>query len=359
MLFQRVEGEQVEEDDDPEEADELDDFLSEDEEDDEHKKEDGLVAEADYKKELSRVKEMGQNKGNASVGKRSDVKTPKTSDIATRSEGNSIKDNEEENSDKRKDVKNPKESAVATLGKGGKNIDTNVTKNYDHGKSDKRTDVKQPKEIGVATVGGESGNMSMEASNTPNYDRGTKSTPVNANPTVGSKTTVGIAENAQLKKKLNENHDKLVYTRQKYAEAIADNANLRDQIASLNENVKSFKKSEETYKGAITTLREQFNEVALFTSNLTYAVKLMTEHATTKEEKTQILERFETAKTLGESRVIYESIAASFGAPKKQSVSIDEQINRSATSGASAINESTAYQSPELSRMKELIHKMK
>ena len=36
MLFQRVEGEQVEEDDSPEEADELDDFLSEDEEEDDH-----------------------------------------------------------------------------------------------------------------------------------------------------------------------------------------------------------------------------------------------------------------------------------------------------------------------------------
>jgi hypothetical protein len=36
MLFQRVEGEQVEEDDNAEEADELDDFLSEDEEEDEH-----------------------------------------------------------------------------------------------------------------------------------------------------------------------------------------------------------------------------------------------------------------------------------------------------------------------------------
>lgn len=317
------------------------------------------LAEADYKKELSRVKEMGSGNGNSSVGKRSDVKTPKTSDVATVGEASSIKDNKDENYDKRKDVKSPREIEVATIGKGGENLDTNVTKNYEHGKSDKRSDVKTPKTAGVATVGGESGNMSMEASNTPNYDRGTKSTPVTADPKTGSKTTVGIAENAQLKKKLDENHDKLVYTRQKYAEAIADNANLRDQINSLNESASSFKTSEDGYKNAITTLREQFNEVALFTTNLTYAVKLMTEHATTKEEKSQILERFEKATTLSESKVIYESIAASFGAPKKTAVSLDEQINKTAASGSSAINESTAYQNPELSRMKELIHKMK
>jgi hypothetical protein len=36
MLFQRAEGEQVEEDDNPDEEDELEDFLSEDEEEDEH-----------------------------------------------------------------------------------------------------------------------------------------------------------------------------------------------------------------------------------------------------------------------------------------------------------------------------------
>jgi hypothetical protein len=323
-------------------------------------KKDGLMAEADYKKELARVKEMGANGGNTSVDKRSDVKSPKTSDIATTGGSNTIKDNKDENYDKRSDVKDPKVTEVATLGKGGENLDTNVTKNYEHGQSDKRTDVKAAPVTADPKVTGGKGALQAGIANAPNYDRGTKSTPVTADPKTGSKTTVGIAESAaQLKAKLDENHDKLVYTRQKYAEAVADNANLRDQITNLNESVKSFTTSEDGYKKAITTLREQFNEVALFTSNLTYTVKLMTEHATTKEEKTQILERFETAKTLGESKVIYESIAASFGAPAKKTVSLDEQINRTAASGASAINESTAYQSPELGRMKELIQKMK
>ena len=323
-------------------------------------KKDGLMAEADYKKELARVKAMAPNGGNTSVDKRSDVKAPKTNAIPTKGGSNTIKDNQDANYDKRSDVKSPKETEVATLGKGGKNLDTNVTKNYDHGQSDKRTDVKAAPVTADPKVTGGKGALQAGIANAPNYDRGTKSTPVNADPKTGSKTTVGIAEStAQLKAKLDENHDKLVYTRQKYAEAVADNANLRDQIANLNENVKSFTTSEDGYRKAITTLREQFNEVALFTSNLTYAVKLMTEHATTKEEKTQILERFETAKTLGESKVIYESIAASFGAPAKKTVSLDEQINRTAASGASAINESTAYQNPELGRMKELIQKMK
>lgn len=320
-------------------------------------KKDGLMAEADYKKEAARIKEMGQNSGNTNVDKRSDVKSPKTTEIATTSGTNTIKDNQDENYDKRSDVKNPKETEVATLGKGGKNLDTNVTKNYDHGKTDKRTDIKEPAVTADPKVGTSKESLKAGISNTPNYDRGTKSTPVNADPKVGSNTTVGIAE--QLKRKLDENHDKLVYTRQKYAEMVADNANLRDQISNLNESVKSFTINEDGYKKAISTLREQFNEVALFTSNLTYAVKLMTEHATTKEEKTKILERFETAKTLKESKIIYESIASSFGEPTKKVTSIDEQINRTAASGSSAINESTVYQSPELGRMKDLIQKMK
>ena len=315
-----------------------------------------LVSEADYKQELSRVKQMGNNGGS---GDRTDVKAAKTADVAKTGESSSIDDNTQEGADKRSDVKKPKEIAVATIGKGGQNIDKNVTKNFEHGKTDKRTDVSKPAEIAVAKVTPTSGTMSMETSNTPNYDRGTKNTPTNANPTVNSKTTVGIAEANQLKKKLQENHEKLVYTRQKYAEAVTDNANLRDQINQLNENIESFKTSEDGYKSAIQTLREQFGEVALFTSNLTYAVKLMTEHATTKEEKTQILDRFDKATTLSESKVIYESIAASFGQTKKVAKNIDEQLNRTATSGASAINESTAYQSPDLARMKDLMKKMK
>lgn len=327
--------------------------------DDMKKPADGLM-EGDYKQELARVKEMGKDKGNVDDSRRSDVKTPKTEAIAKVGESSTINDNQDENSDDRKDVKEPAEKPVAEIGKGGETIDKHVTANMEHGKSDKRTDVSKPAEVGVAKVKSVAGNMSMEGDNKPNFDRGTKSTPVDADPKVKEKTTVGIAESAeQLKKKLDENHDKLVFTRQKYAEVVADNANLRDQITALNESVTAFKNGEEGYKKAISTLKEEINEIALFTSNLTYAVKLMTEHATTKEEKNQILARFETAKTLAESRVIYESIAATFGTPKKTAVTIEEQLNKTAASGASSINESTAYQTPEIARMKELMKKMK
>jgi hypothetical protein len=321
--------------------------------------EEDLVAEGDYKQELARVKEMGKDAGNVDSSRRTDVKKPAEKPVAEVGEPSPIKNNEFENTDKRKDVSKPAEKGVATQNKEGENIDTNVKKNYESGMSDRRKDVSKPEEVGVAKVKPVPGNMSMEASNTPNYDRGTKSTPVEAVAKVTDKTTVGIAENVQqLKKKLNENHDKLVYTRQKYAEVIADNANLRDRINTLNETVNSFKKDEEEYKNAIVTLKEQFNEVALFTSNLTYAVKLMTEHATTKEEKNQILARFDNAKNLSESKLIYESLVTSFGNTQKKSAPIEEKINKSVTSGASTINESVAYQSPELARMRDLIKKI-
>lgn len=322
--------------------------------------EEDLVAEGDYKQEAARVKEMGNDNGNVDDSRRTDVKIPAEKGVAEVGEASPIHNNEFENSDKRKDVSKPAEKGVAEQNKGGENIDSSVKKNYESGMSDRRKDVPKPEEIGVAKVKPVSGNMSMEASNEPNYDRGTKGTPTIGVAKVTDKTTVGIAENVnQLKKKLNENHDKLVYTRQKYAEVIADNANLRDRINTLNETVESFKKDEEEYKNAIGTLKEQFNEVALFTSNLTYAVKLMTEHATTKEEKNQILARFDNAKNLSESRLIYESLVTSFDNTKKKSTPIEEKINRSVASGASAINESIAYQNPEIARMKDLIQKMK
>lgn len=318
-----------------------------------------LVAEGSHTEELARVKKMGGDSGNVDASRREDVKTPKEEGVAKVGEKSNINTNQDESSDKRDDVKNPAEKDVAEQNKSGEDIDGNVKKNFEHGKNDKRTDVPKPTEIGVAEVKEVPSNISGDASTEPNYDRGTKSTPEKDVAIVTDKTTVGIAENAeQLKGKLDENHKKLVYTRQKYAEVIADNATLRDNIETLNESADRFKADEEDYKTAIITLKEQFGEVALFTSNLTYAVKLMTEHATTKDEKNQILERFDGAKSLEESKVIYESLGANFEKPTKTATTIDEQLNKTVASGASTINESTAYKSPDLTRMLDLMNKI-
>ena len=54
---------------------------------------------------------------------------------------------------------------------------------------------------------------------------------------------------------------------------------------------------------ALKQFRQKLNEVAVFNSNLTYSVRLFTEHSTTKNEKVDIIKRFDEAKTLKEPKL--------------------------------------------------------
>jgi hypothetical protein len=87
----------------------------------------------------------------------------------------------------------------------------------------------------------------------------------------------------------------------------------------------------------------------------------MTENSTTKDEKLDILKRFDSAKTLSESREIFNSMENLFSTSKNTvEKTIEETVLKgSKTSGASNLNESTAYQNPQLSRMLDIIGKIK
>jgi hypothetical protein len=106
---------------------------------------------------------------------------------------------------------------------------------------------------------------------------------------------------------------------------------------------------------ALKQFRTKLNEVAVFNSNLTYAVRLFTENTTTKEEKVDIIKRFDEAKSLKESKMIYNNLKkeVSNKAPIKES--IDNKVNETKGSGSKTqISESKVYVHPELEKMKKL-----
>lgn len=164
-----------------------------------------------------------------------------------------------------------------------------------------------------------------------------------------------------MKHREKELHESLVVTRKKLQTLVAENKNKTEELQKVSQLVEEFKGAENEYKTAIKNLKGQLQEVALFTSNLTYAVKLMTENSTTKDEKLDILKRFDSAKTLTESREIFNSMENLFSTSKNTvEKTIEETVLKgSKTSGASNLNESTAYQNPQLSRMLDIIGKIK
>ena len=135
---------------------------------------------------------------------------------------------------------------------------------------------------------------------------------------------------------------------------IKENTNLNTKLTSIESENNELKDTQEKMVEALKQFRKKLQEVAVFNSNLTYAVRLFTENSTTKEEKQEILKRLDSAKDLKESQSVYKQLVKEFSTSKTSiKESIDEKINKTASSGAQ-ISEQSVFVHPELQNMKKL-----
>jgi len=130
---------------------------------------------------------------------------------------------------------------------------------------------------------------------------------------------------------------------------------------AMNEEVDNLKKQNAEYKKALVLFKEKLNEVAVFNANLAYATRLFTEHSTTKQEKLNILKRFDSISTINESKNLYNSIKAELDTKKPVTESVVEKIANTPSSSSSQemLAESKAYENPQFRRMKDLMSKLK
>ena len=133
---------------------------------------------------------------------------------------------------------------------------------------------------------------------------------------------------------------------------------------AINEELELMKEKNNEYKKALDVFRTKLNEVAIFNSNLAYATRLFTEHSTTKQEKINILRRFDNVDTLKESKNLYRTIKSELGSGSthetKLNESVDRKISRTVESGSSVnLIESKTYENPQFLRMKDLMTKLK
>lgn len=157
-------------------------------------------------------------------------------------------------------------------------------------------------------------------------------------------------------------HEKLVNTRKKLNTIVVENKQLKEELEAYKNLKTTFQSNEKEYKDAIKVLKGKLQEVALFTSNLTYAVKLMTENSTTKDEKYQILSTLDKAKTINESKQLATTLEEQFKIKKSASAAkiIEEKVlDKTGFSSASSINESQVYKNPQIDRIKELMERIK
>jgi len=129
-----------------------------------------------------------------------------------------------------------------------------------------------------------------------------------------------------------------------------------------SQEVNLLREKNEEYRKALNVFRNKLNEVAIFNSNLAYATRLFTEHSTSKQEKINILKRFDGVETLKESKNLYKIIKDELtpSTGKQVNESIERTIQKSPSNGSSInLIESKTYENPQFLRMKDLMSKLK
>ena len=142
---------------------------------------------------------------------------------------------------------------------------------------------------------------------------------------------------------------------------ITPNRNLQFENTSIKENqnrqeLQILREKNEEYRKALNLFRTKLNEVAVFNSNLAYATRLFTEHTTTKQEKINILRRFDSVETIKESKNLFQNLKGelSGGNSKPINESIERTIDKSPSTGSSSnLIESKTYENPQFLIMKD------
>ena len=153
----------------------------------------------------------------------------------------------------------------------------------------------------------------------------------------------------------------MTYRRRAERDRVAAPSQLRKE--SVEKELNLLREKNEEYKKALDFFRNKLNEVAVFNSNLAYSTRLFTEHSTTKQEKINILRRFDNVETIKESKSLYKTIKSELDGGNNNKV-VTESVQRklvSTPSNGSASNliESKTYENPQFLRMKDLMGKIK
>jgi hypothetical protein len=129
-----------------------------------------------------------------------------------------------------------------------------------------------------------------------------------------------------------------------------------------NSELQVLREKNEEYRKALNIFRNKLNEVAIFNSNLAYATRLFTEHSTSKQEKINILRRFDGVETIKESKNLYQVVKNELSGNstvQNMNESIERTIAKSPSTGAVNLIESKTYENPQFLRMKDLMSKIK
>ena len=123
---------------------------------------------------------------------------------------------------------------------------------------------------------------------------------------------------------------------------------------------KKLKNENDEFRTALKKFRTMLVETVVLNSNLSYITKLFIEHATTKEEKKEIIGRFDDeVSNLNESKKLHKTIAAELANKKPLAESVENKLIKEFGTGSTKhLTESTAYVDQSTQRIKDLINRV-
>ena len=136
------------------------------------------------------------------------------------------------------------------------------------------------------------------------------------------------------------------------------NKKLKKIESAYQTKFKKINEEIEEYKNTLMLFRDKLKENAVLNNNLAKYVKIVTENATTKDEKLDILKRFSNeANTIEDGNKLYESIKNELNKKETPSLQIDKQYNVT-TTPKQQVNEQIIYQSSDLKETIDLMNRI-
>lgn len=127
---------------------------------------------------------------------------------------------------------------------------------------------------------------------------------------------------------------------------------IRELEALQNEN--------KQLKQIAETMRDRLNEAVVINSSLGKIIKLVTENTTTRDEKINIVNRFNDVQSVKESNQLYESISKELKNAHPINNTVDNAVNGEmlAESKKQNVVETQLYESDDLSSTRDLMHRL-
>lgn len=140
----------------------------------------------------------------------------------------------------------------------------------------------------------------------------------------------------------------------------SDNSYSGQQLENIKRKANVIFNENKQLKGILSTLKNKLEESIVINASLGKIIQLVTENTTSKDEKVNIVKRFNNVKTIQESRDLYNTISNELKYVRSTSkTQVNETMDKQIAEGKSNnVIETSIYKSTDLSNTLDLMDRM-